>query len=129
MGAGGAGKGESMSRFHKRSFAFVAMLVGAALTAGAACAETAVKPQKNGSSVVTIANSRDVTLTELDATPKGLFVPRTIARNIGAGKIASVNVPTDKDCIFDLHGIYSDGSTSDSKSVDLCKDKSVNLVN
>ena len=119
-----------MSRVHKRSSAFVASLVGAALTAGAVCAETAAKPQKNGSaSVVTIANSRDVALTELDATPSGLFVPKTIARNIAAGKKASVNVATDKDCVFDLHGIYSDGSTTDSKSVDLCKDKSVNLVN
>jgi hypothetical protein len=37
-------------------------------------------------------------------------------------------VATDKSCIFDLHGVYADGSSTDSTSVDLCKDKNVNLV-
>ena len=36
---------------------------------------------------------------------------------------------TDKDCVFDLHGAYADGSKTESTGVDLCKDKNVNLVN
>ena len=71
----------------------------------------------------------DVALTELDATPTGTFIPKAIARNVAPGKKASANLATDKDCVFDLHGIYADGSKTESTGVDLCKDKSVNLVN
>jgi hypothetical protein len=39
-----------------------------------------------------------------------------------------VTVATAKSCVFNLHGAYADGSSTDSTSVDLCKDKNVNLV-
>ncbi|WP_158814854.1 hypothetical protein [Methylocapsa sp. S129] len=125
-----------MGSLHRKSFAVVAPFVGAALIAGAVCAQTAAppaaaKPHKNAtpSALVVVTNSRAVALTELDATPTGTFIPRKIAANIAPGKKASVSVATDKDCVFDLHGVYADGSNTDSESVDLCKDKSVNLVN
>jgi len=37
-------------------------------------------------------------------------------------------VPHGKSCVFDLHGAYADGSSTDLASIDLCKDKNVNLV-
>ena len=122
-----------MSRFRGKLPIFVVALAGAALTTGAVGAQTAApaaKTQKNATAsvVVVITNSRTVALTELDATPTGQFIPKAIARNIAPGKKASVSVATDKDCVFDLHGAYSDGSNTDFTSVDLCKDKSVNLV-
>ena len=86
-------------------------------------------PKKaTASVVVVIANSRSVALTELDATPAGLYLPKAIAFKIAPGKKISVIVATDKDCVFDLHGAYADGSSTDSTSVDLCKDRNVNLV-
>jgi hypothetical protein len=115
----------------------VASITGAALMAGALCAPTAAlatamtpKPQKKatGSVVVVVTNSRDVALTELDVTPAGLFVPRKILSGLAPGKKASVTVETDKDCVYDVHGLYADGSNTDSTSVDLCKDQNVNLV-
>jgi hypothetical protein len=126
-----------MSRVRKKSPIFIAAVVGAALMAGAACAQAAApaaaaKPKKSAPSstiVVVVTNSRDVALTELDATPTGTFIPRALVRNIPAGKKASGNLATDKDCVFDLHGFYADGTKTDSTGVDLCKDKSVNLVN
>jgi hypothetical protein len=39
-----------------------------------------------------------------------------------------VTVATDKSCAFNLHGAYADGSSTDSTSIDLCKDKNVNLI-
>jgi hypothetical protein len=129
-------EGSSMSTFRRRPFVFVGSIVCAALTAGVAFADTAApaaaaKPRKPASSatVIIVTNSRAVALTELDATPTGGFIPKKIAVNIAPGKKISVSIATDKDCEFNLHGLYADGSNTDSTSVDLCKDKNVNLVN
>ena len=88
------------------------------------------KPQKKmmSSVVVVVTNSRSVALSELDATPSGEALPKTIVSNLAPGKTISVTVATAKSCVFNLHGAYADGSSTDSTSVDLCKDKRVNLV-
>jgi hypothetical protein len=78
--------------------------------------------------VVAVTNSRAVALTELDATPSGGTLPKGIVSNLAPGKKLSVSVATDKSCLFALHGTYADGSSGDLTSVDLCKDKNVNLV-
>jgi hypothetical protein len=78
--------------------------------------------------VVVVTNSRSVALTELDATPSGGTLPKTIVSNLAPGKKISVTVATGKSCVFNLHGAYADGGSTDSTSVDLCKDKNVNLV-
>jgi hypothetical protein len=144
----------SMSKF--QSFAIIASVVGAELMTGAASAQTAApvppaavanapsaaapvakakkklqkKPQKKGVSsvVVVVTNSRSVALSELDATPSGETVPKTIVSNLAPGQKISVIVATVKSCVFNLHGAYADGSNTDSTSIDLCKDKSVNLI-
>jgi hypothetical protein len=88
------------------------------------------KPQKKvtPSVVVVVTNSRSVALTKLDATPSGGTLPKAIVSNLAPGKKISVTVATDKSCVFNLHGAYDDGSNTDSTSVDLCKDKNINLV-
>jgi hypothetical protein len=78
--------------------------------------------------VVVVTNSRSVALSELDATASGGTLPKTIVSNLAAGKKISVTVATVKSCVFNLHGAYADGSSTDSTSIDLCKDKNVNLV-
>ena len=139
-----------MTKF--QSSAFVASVVGAALMTGAASAQTAApvppapvahapsaaapvakaqkKPQKKvmSSVVVVVTNSRSVALSELDATPSGETLPKTIVSNLAPGQKISVSIATVKSCMFNLHGAYADGSNTDSTSVDLCKDKNVNLV-
>jgi hypothetical protein len=143
-----------MSNFHGKSFAFVASVVGAALMTGVVAAQTAApapapaanapaanapppvaakrhkKPNKSVTPlvVVVVTNSRAVALTELDATPSGGTLPKAIVSNLAPGKKISVSVSTDKSCLFALHGTYADGSSADLTSVDLCKDKNVNLV-
>ena len=88
------------------------------------------KSQKKGtpSVVVVVTNSRAVALTELDATPSGGTLPKAIVSNLAPGKKLSVSVATDESCLFALHGTYADGASADLTSVDLCKDKNVNLV-
>jgi hypothetical protein len=156
----GTEEGSSMSKLHRKLFAFVASVVGAALITGAASAQTAApvpapaanapgangppaavpvakpqkKPQKKSqkkvtpSVVVVVTNSRSVAVSELDATPSGGTLPKTIVSNLAPGKKIAVTVATAKSCVFNLHGAYADGSNTDSTSVDLCKDKNVNLV-
>jgi hypothetical protein len=87
------------------------------------------KPKKKvpPSVMVVVTNSRAIALTKLEATADG-GQAKTIVSDLPPGKKKSVKVEHGKSCVFDLHGDYADGSTSDSASVDLCKDKSVNLV-
>ena len=139
-----------MSTF--RSFAFVASVVCAASMTVAASAQTAApvppapvahapsaaapvaKAQKKlqkkvmSSVVVVVTNSRSVALSELDATPSGETLPKTIVSNLAPGQKISVSIATVKSCMYNLHGAYADGSNTDSTSVDLCKDKNVNLI-
>jgi hypothetical protein len=126
-----------MLRFQRKSLALVAPVVGAALMSGVVCAQTTApahapvaRPQKKAAAsvIVVVTNSRTVALTELDATPSGLFIPKAIVSNLAPGKKASAAIATDTDCVYDLRGMYSDGSITELPSVDLCKDHSVNLV-
>ncbi len=78
--------------------------------------------------VVVVTNSRAVALTELDAAAAGGAEAKQIVANLAPGKKTSVKIPHGKSCVFDLHGAYADGSSTDLTSVDLCKDKNVNLV-
>jgi hypothetical protein len=138
-----------MNNPHKKSAVLVALLVAAALSTGAARAQadapaapattvgdqppakpTPAKPRKKitPTIVVLVTNSRAVALTELDAAAAGGAQAKQIVANLAPGKKTSVKVPHGKSCVFDLHGAYADGSSTDLTSVDLCKDKNVNLV-
>jgi hypothetical protein len=89
-----------------------------------------VKPRKKTAPtvVVVVANRRAVPLTELDATPAGGAEAKQIVANLAPGKKTSVTLAHGKSCVFDLHGAFDDGSSTDMTSVDLCKDNKVNLV-
>jgi len=106
----------------------------ASASADSAPAAFVAKPQKTPhkkvtrSVVVLITNSRAVVLTKLEATPSDGTLPKAIVSNLAPGKKTSVKVATDKSCLFNLHGDYADGSSTDSTSVDLSRDKNVNLV-
>jgi hypothetical protein len=142
-----------MSRFRATIFALVALTAGAALSAGGAQAQTAApaadapavnapaatiatplpakgEPRKKiaPTIVFVVTNSRTVALTELDAAAAGGAQAKQIVANLAPGKKTSVKVVHGKSCVFDLHGAYEDGSSTNLTSVDLCQDKNVNLV-
>jgi hypothetical protein len=106
----------------------------AAKPAEDATAKPAAKPHKMAPkagaavAVVTVTNKRAVALTALDATPSGGVEAVTILKSLAPGKKATAKVKHGKDCVFDLHGAYEDGSSTDMPGVDLCKEKSFNLV-
>ena len=140
-----------MSRFYRRPFALAALAAGLTMMTGATFAQTAapaadapaatpadaapakakvMKPRRKiaPAVIVTIANMRGVALTELDATPAGGAAAKQIVAGLAAGKKTTAKVAYGKSCVFDLHGAYADGSSTDFASVDLCKDKNINLV-
>jgi hypothetical protein len=135
----------------KRS-ALAAMFVGA-ITAGAAYAQTApaapdagqtsgdgaTKPKpkpkpaspkvtKLPSVAVVVTNSRKVGLTELDAALSGHGDSVKILGALAAGKKVVIHVEHDKPCLFDLHGVFDDLTTTEEASVNLCTEKKINLV-
>jgi hypothetical protein len=108
---------------------WVALIVfGAAALTAAAHAQSKPSGKAGAAVVLQITNSRTVALKELDATPSGMFIPKAILRGLAPGKKSTAKLATDKDCVFDLRGEYADGSSTESKGVDLCKDQNVNLV-
>jgi hypothetical protein len=137
----------------KRS-ALAAMFAGA-ITAGAAYAQTApaapdagqtsgdeatkpkpkpkpkaTKPKetKLPSVAVVVTNSRKVGLTELDAALSGHGDSVKILGALAAGKKVVIHVEHDKPCLFDLHGVFDDLTTTEEASVNLCTEKKINLV-
>jgi len=89
-----------------------------------------VKPKtdKLPSVAVLVTNSRKVALTELDGALSGHGDSVKILGSLGAGKKTVIHVAHDKPCLFDLHGVFDDLTTTDESSVDLCTDKKINLV-
>jgi hypothetical protein len=77
---------------------------------------------------VLVTNSRKVALTELDGALSGHGDSIKILGSLGAGKKVVIHVAHDKPCLFDLHGVFDDLTTTDESSVDLCADKKINLV-
>ena len=60
-------------------------------------------------------------------TPSG-GMSKAVVADLAPGKKIPVLIATAKSCVFDLHAAYSDGASADLKSINLCKDKNVNLV-
>ena len=88
--------------------------------------ETEPAPKPPALFVISVTNARSVALTELDARAGG----GDLAIVLGAlppGQAATVKIKRGGDCLYDLHGDYDDGSTTDLSGVDLCKIKSLRL--
>jgi hypothetical protein len=138
-----------MSANGRISWAFLGLLTGALLATSAATAQTAApagdaagaapaaapdkskaKPKKAAMAKVdvVVSNNRSVGLTELLAAPAGGADSKKIAGPLAPGKKVVVHLPHDKACLFDLHGAYDDGTSTDVQGVELCKDKKIDLV-
>jgi hypothetical protein len=96
----------------------------------AAPAKPKAKPKKAGPPTVdvVVTNKRAVELIALLASASGSPDSKQIAGPLEPGKKVVVHLAHDKACLFDLHGVYADGTSTDSQGVALCKDKTINLV-
>ena len=77
---------------------------------------------------VTVTNQRAIGLKELDAAAAGGSKTRKIVTKLAAGGKTVVKLGKGKDCLYDFHAVYDDGQSADLASVDVCKDKALNLV-
>ena len=74
-----------------------------------------------------VINSRPAVLTSLIVTPASGGEGHEIARGLAPGTKTTVKIEHDADCLFDIHGDFEDGATSDAPSINLCKDKAISL--
>jgi len=120
-------------------FAAYAQTAPAAPDAGQTSGDGATKPKpkpkpakpkvtKLPSVAVVVTNSRKVGLTELDAALSGHGDSVKILGALAAGKKVVIHVEHDKPCLFDLHGVFDDLTTTEEASVNLCTEKKINLV-
>lgn len=86
------------------------------------------KVTKLPSVAVVVTNSRKVGLTELDAAISGVGDSVKILGALAAGKKVVIHVAHDERCLFDLHGVFDDLTTTEESSVNLCTEKKINLI-
>jgi len=86
------------------------------------------KPKPKPTITVLVTNNRATGLAELDASPAGEGQSKKILTKLAPGKKATVHLPKGKSCLYDLHGSYDDGTSTDFSGIDLCKDGKINLV-
>jgi hypothetical protein len=77
---------------------------------------------------VVVTNHRTVGLVALTAALSGGAQPVKIAGPLGEGQKVVTHVAHDKACLFDLRGVFADGAETETQSYDLCKDKTIDLV-
>ena len=77
---------------------------------------------------VTVVNQRTTGLKELAAAGAGSPKSKKVVSKLAPGGKAVIKLGKGKDCLYDFHAIYDDGQSADITSVDVCKDKAINLV-
>ena len=77
---------------------------------------------------VTVTNSRNADLVQLQAAEPGSGNWKKVLGPVKAGKQASAKLPQDSDCHVDLHGTFADGQSMDASAIDVCAEKTFNLT-
>ena len=102
-------------------------IVASALLAGEVGVEAAAKSYI----LLNITNHRNVGLVELHATADGESSARSLVKGLEPGGARLVKFrrgKSGKNCFFELHATYVDGTHTDFTHFDLCKDETINLV-
>jgi hypothetical protein len=76
---------------------------------------------------LTVANRRTIGLKALDIALTGSPNFERIVENLAPGREAVVAVPSNGKCIFDFHGVFDDGATTNAFALNLCKNTTINL--
>ena len=89
------------------------------------------KPQTpaGGTDTVKVVNWRLADLVELRAAESGSTNWKKVLGALKTGQWTWAKVPQGKNCHVDLRGKYADGKSADVSNVDICADKTVDLVN
>ena len=100
-------------------------------SAPAAPMKTKPKPKTpaGGTVTVKVTNWREADLVELQVVESGSANWKKVLGALKAGQWTWAKVPQGKNCHVDLRGKYADGKSADVSNVDICADKTVDLVN
>jgi hypothetical protein len=100
-------------------------------SAPAAAAPMKSKPKTpaGGTVMVKVTNWREADLVELQAVGSGSVNWKKVLGALKAGQWTWAKVPQGKNCHVDLRGKYADGKSADMSNIDICADKTVDLVN
>ena len=102
-----------------------------AIVASALLAGEAVEAAANPNVLLNITNHRNVGLVELHAMADGESSARSLVKGLEPGGARLVKFrrgKSGKNCFFELHATYVDGTHTDFTHFDLCKDETINLV-
>jgi hypothetical protein len=77
---------------------------------------------------VTVHNDRSVGMVELKVGPAGSTDLKKVVGPLAFGRKTVVRLKRVKDCLYDIHAHFADEADTDQSSVDLCKDKNINLT-
>jgi hypothetical protein len=116
--------------------ALVAVVGAPALAQNSGSAPAAAAPIKSkpktaagGTVTVKLTNWREADLIELQAVGSGSVNWKKVQGALKAGQWTWAKVPQGKNCHVDLRGKYADGKSVDMSNIDICADKTVDLVN
>jgi hypothetical protein len=98
-------------------------------SAPAAAAPMKSRPKTGGTVTVKVTNWREADLVELQMVGSGSVNWKKVLGALKAGQWTWAKVPRGKNCHVDLHGKYADGKSADVSNIDICADKTVDLVN
>ena len=100
-------------------------------TAPAATAPMKSKPKTpaGGTVTVKVSNWRLADLVELQVAESGSANWKKVLGALKAGQWTWTKVPQGKNCHVDLRSKYADGKSADVSNVNICMDKTVDLVN
>ena len=87
------------------------------------------KTPAGGTVTVKVSNWREADLVELQVAETGSANWKKVLGALKAGQWTWAKVPQGKNCHVDLRGEYADGKWADVSNVDVCADKTVDLVN
>ena len=100
---------------------------------GLASAAARMKPQPKisdgGTVTVKVTNWREADLIELEVVGSGSANWKKMLGALKAGQWTWAKVPQANNCHVDLRGKYADGKSADVYNLDVCLDKTVDLVN
>jgi hypothetical protein len=77
---------------------------------------------------VMVHNDRSVGMVELKVGPAGSPELKKVVGPLAFGRKTLVHLKRVKDCLYDIHAHFADEADTDQSSVDLCKDKNINLT-
>jgi hypothetical protein len=95
----------------------------------AAAAPMKSKPKTGGTVTVKVTNWREADLLELQVVGSGSVNWKKVLGALKAGQWTWAKVPRGKNCHVDLRGKYADGKSADVSNIDICAEKTVDLVN